>query len=87
MFFKCLHRPDHFLKMESECLTFCILMALPIHIDTISPLSCHVQNFLNYDVFLSLRVVLTLANSADPDEMQLYAAFYLGLHCLPKYQM
>ena len=26
-----------------------------------------------------------LANSADPDEMQHYAAFHLGLHCLPKY--
>ena len=26
-------------------------------------------------------VVLILANSADPDEH--YAAFYLGLHCLP----
>ena len=24
-----------------------------------------------------------LANSADPDEMTHYAAFYLGLHCLP----
>ena len=28
---------------------------------------------------------LILANSADPDEMQHYAAFHLGLHCLPKY--
>ena len=26
-----------------------------------------------------------LANSADSDEMQHYAAFHLGLHCLPKY--
>ena len=25
------------------------------------------------------------ANSADPDEMPLYVAFHLGLHCLPKY--
>ena len=24
-------------------------------------------------------------NSADPDEMPPYAAFHLGLHCLPKY--
>ena len=24
-------------------------------------------------------------NSADPDEMCPYAAFHLGLHCLPKY--
>ena len=39
--------------------------------------------FLNYDVFLSLKVVLILANSKDPDEMQHTAAFHLGLHCLP----
>ena len=25
------------------------------------------------------------ANSEDPDEMQHFAAFHLGLHCLPKY--
>ena len=43
------------------------------------------NNFLNYDVFLSLKIVLILANSADPDEMQQYAVFHLGLHCLPKY--
>ena len=28
--------------------------------------------------------VLILVNSADPDEMQHYAAFHLGLHYLPK---
>ena len=28
---------------------------------------------------------MILANSADPDEMQHDAAFYLGLHCLQKY--
>ena len=43
------------------------------------------QKFLNYHVFLSLKVVLILANSEDPDEMQHYAAFHLGLHCWPKY--
>ena len=26
------------------------------------------------------------ATSADPDEMPHYAAFYLGLHYMPKYQ-
>ena len=36
-------------------------------------------------VFLSLMIVFILANSADPDEMPHYAAFHLGLHCLPKY--
>ena len=39
----------------------------------------------SYDIFLSSKVVLILANSADPDEMQHYAAFHLGFHCLPKY--
>ena len=37
-------------------------------------------------VFLSLKVIFIIPNSADPDETQYYAAFYLGLHCLPKYQ-
>ena len=32
-------------------------------------------------VFLSLKIT----NSADPDEMLCFAAYYLGLHCLPKY--
>ena len=30
------------------------------------------QKFLNYDIFLSLKVVLILANSADSDEIQHY---------------
>ena len=34
---------------------------------------------------MSLKIALILANSKDPDEMQHYAAFHLGLHCLPKY--
>ena len=32
------------------------------------------------------HIVLILANSADSDEMQQYAAIFLGFHCLPKYQ-
>ena len=36
--------------------------------------------------FVTLKVVLTLANSADPNEMQHYnAALHLGIHCLPKF--
>ena len=35
-------------------------------------------------VFLSLKIDSVLANSADPNEMPHYAAFHLGLHCLPK---
>ena len=66
-------------------------MDFPIYIDTISielPIvyfKGSQVNFLNYDVFLSLKIVFILVKSADPDEMQHYAAFYLGLHCLPKY--
>ena len=45
----------------------------------------HRSKFLNFITFLSLKIVLILANSADPDEMRPYAAFHLGLHCLPKY--
>ena len=30
-------------------------------------------------------MVLILGNSADPDAMQQYAAFHVGLHCLTKY--
>ena len=41
--------------------------------------------FSKFDVFLSLKVVFILANSADTDEMQHFAAFHMGLHCLPKY--
>ena len=40
---------------------------------------------VNYDVCLSMKIVFILANSADPDEIQHYAAFHLDLHCLPKY--
>ena len=32
-------------------------------------------------VFLSLKIDLVLAISADPDKMPLFAAFHLGLHC------
>ena len=41
--------------------------------------SLHIYNFLNNDVFQPLKIVLILASSADTDEMQLYAALYLGL--------
>ena len=35
-------------------------------------------------LFLSLKIIFVLTNSADPDEMLHYAAFHLGLHCLSK---
>ena len=34
---------------------------------------------------LTIKVVFILANSADSDEMQPYAAFHLALHCFQKY--
>ena len=39
--------------------------------------------FLGNDVFLSLKIVFFVANSADPNEMSPYATFHLGIHCLP----
>ena len=32
-----------------------------------------------------MKISFTFTNSEDPDEMQHYAAFHLGLHCLKKY--
>ena len=70
-------------------------MNFPIHIDTTS-MELPIVYFkgsqiefskLLYDVFLSLKVVLIIANSVDSDEMQHNAAFHLGLHCLPKYPL
>ena len=40
---------------------------------------------LNYDVFLSLKIVFIFGISVNPDEMLHNAAFHQGLHCLPKY--
>ena len=31
------------------------------------------------------KFLSVLADSADPDEMQHYGTFHLGLHCSPKY--
>ena len=42
-------------------------------------------NFLNFNIFLPLSIVLTSANSADNDEMLHYVTFYHGLYCLPRY--
>ena len=37
-------------------------------------------------VFLSLKIDSVFTNSADPGEIILSVALYLGLHCLQKYQ-
>ena len=44
--------------------------------------SSKVKMFREYCI--SLKIDFFLANSADPDKMPHYAAFYLGLYCLPK---
>ena len=38
------------------------------------------STFLQYDVFISLKVVFIFPNSSDPDEMPTYSAFHIGLH-------
>ena len=41
-------------------------------------------NLKKYCILLS-EYLFTFTNSVDPDEMQHFAAFHLGLHCLQKY--
>ena len=73
-----------------------ILMDYPKHIDTISMtlsilhfkglrFNISIKTVYIYPSDISLKIVFIVANSADPDEMSLYATFHLGLHCLPKY--
>ena len=61
-------------------------MDYPIHIDTISmelSILCFkvlmIRISIYNSVFLSLKIVFILANSADPDE------YHRGVHCLSKY--
>ena len=35
--------------------------------------------------YFCLKILFVFINSTEPDEMQHYAAFHLGLHCLQKY--
>ena len=42
-------------------------------------------NNLKKILYFCLNVFFTFTNSVDTDEMQHYAAFHLGLHCLQKY--
>ena len=60
-----------------------MLVDFHIPIDTIS-MRLPIVRFKGSQVEISL---LILANSADPDEMQHYAAFHLGLHFLSKYPL
>ena len=53
-------------------------------LDTIN---CTYLGVLGYFIFLDIEFFVDLFcfNSVDPGEMQHYAAFHLGLHCLQKY--
>ena len=63
--------PIHIVTISMEC-PFCILRG------------CQ-SKFLENDVFLSLKNVLIITNTADTDEMLHYAAFHLCLHCVSTY--
>ena len=41
-------------------------------------------NFLKIIVFVCFEFFFTFTKSVDPDEMQHYAAFHLGIHCVQK---
>ena len=41
------------------------------------------HNFQIQFVFLSVKIILVLANGVDTDEMSHYAAFCQDQHCLP----
>ena len=43
------------------------------------------QVIISINYCISLKIFFVIANCVDPDEMQHYAAFHLGLHCFPKY--
>ena len=65
-------------------------MEFPIKFDTVQSgwSIVYIEGVTGYNfkkIFLSLRIVFVLANSADPDKMSHYATFYLGLRCLRKY--
>ena len=63
----------------------------PLHFNTISMGLPNVHfkgsQVESFTIFLSLKVVFILANNAEPVDVQHYAAFHLGLYCLPKYPL
>ena len=42
-------------------------------------------NFQKLAVLISLKIVFTITNIVDRDDMKHYAAFYLGFRCMQKY--
>ena len=68
-------------------------MDFPIHIDTIS-MGLSIVHFKGSQVEFSKLCCIfvpegcfNVSKQNRPDEMQHYAAFHLGLHCLPKYPL
>ena len=43
------------------------------------------NNFQKNIVLFCLKIFFNFTNSVDPDDMQHYSAFHLGLNCLQKY--
>ena len=68
-------------------LAFFIQMDFPIHIITISMDLSILYLMGHINIYLYVKINFNLANSADRDEMTHYAAFHVGLHCLPKYMI
>ena len=65
-------------------LTLCIIMDSAFWFDTIN-LGLSIVHIKGCQVLISkncLKIIFTLTNSVDPDEMLHYEAFHLDLHCL-----
>ena len=66
-------------------------MVFPIHFDMVRirlPIVCFKGSQVKVTKLCCISIsehCLNIANSADPDKMQHYAAFHMGLHCLPQY--
>ena len=70
-------------KRKFGSLTLCVLLDFfkHVHIDRIK-MDFSYHSLPNSDVFLYLKIIFALTNSVDPDEIHLFVALHLGLHCL-----
>ena len=85
-----MHFSNNFKNGLTICLTLLRPMECSIKFDTVrsgwSIVYIEGSQVIISKKYLSfLKINFVLAKSADPDEMPHYAAFHLGLHCLPKY--
>ena len=76
----------------NQLLTHCILIDYFILFDTINLeyfivhiKECQVIIFQTYGMMFCRMISFTFTNIVGPVEMQHYAAFHMGLHCLQKY--